>query len=142
MYLADTGFWVALLWRRDPWHARARQAYERFNDDGLISTWPVITETCYLLGKFLGEEAKAAFLERVGEQSVLVHAFGIEDAQRMADLIRRYADLPMDLADASLVLLAEHLGHGRILSTDMRDFEAYRWKNHAPFENLLMAEAP
>jgi len=49
-----------------------------------------------------------------------------------------YADLPMDLADASLVILAEHLGHGRILSTDARDFGAYRWKQHEPFENLLL----
>jgi len=46
--------------------------------------------------------------------------------------------LPMDLADASLVILAEHLGHGRILSTDQRDFRTYRWKQHRPFENLLI----
>jgi hypothetical protein len=46
-------------------------------------------------------------------------------------------DLPMDFADASLVLLAEHLGHGRILSTDRRDFHTYRWKNTQPFSNLL-----
>ena len=52
-------------------------------------------------------------------------------------LMRDYADLPMDLADASLVILAERLGHGRILSTDRRDFRTYRWKNHHPFENLL-----
>jgi predicted nucleic acid-binding protein len=52
-------------------------------------------------------------------------------------LMRRYARLPMDLADASLVLLAEHLGHGRIVSTDQRDFGAYRWKSRKPFENLL-----
>jgi predicted nucleic acid-binding protein len=43
----------------------------------------------------------------------------------------------MDLADASLVLLAEHLGHGRILSTDERDFRSYRWKQRRPFHNLL-----
>jgi hypothetical protein len=49
-----------------------------------------------------------------------------------------YADLPMDLADASLVILAEHLGHGRILSTDKRDFHTYRWKNrhHATWTSL------
>ena len=41
---------------------------------------------------------------------------------------------------ASLVLLAEELGHGRILSADQRDFGAYRWKNHYPFENLLLGE--
>jgi predicted nucleic acid-binding protein len=43
----------------------------------------------------------------------------------------------LDLADASLVILAEHLGHGRILSTDQRDFRSYRWKNRHPFTNLL-----
>ncbi|NNJ83888.1 MAG: VapC toxin family PIN domain ribonuclease, partial [Gammaproteobacteria bacterium] len=51
---------------------------------------------------------------------------------------RQYESLPMDFADASLVILAEHLGHGRIVSTDRRDFDAYRWKNHHPFRNLLM----
>ena len=49
----------------------------------------------------------------------------------------QYANLPMDFADASLVILAEHLGHGRIVSTDKRDFGAYRWKNREPFQNLL-----
>jgi len=52
--------------------------------------------------------------------------------------MNKYADLPMDLADASLVILAEHLGHGRILSTDKRDFHTYRWKHNKPFENLLI----
>jgi predicted nucleic acid-binding protein len=49
----------------------------------------------------------------------------------------KYRDLPMDLADASLVILAEELGHGRILSTDTRDYRTYRWKNRKPFQNLL-----
>jgi hypothetical protein len=57
---------------------------------------------------------------------------------RIVELMRRYANLPMDLADASLVVLAEELGHGRILSTDKRDFATYRWKQHKPFENLLI----
>jgi hypothetical protein len=52
--------------------------------------------------------------------------------------MKTYANLPMDLADASLVLLAEELGHGRILSTDRRDFTAYRWKSRKPFENMLL----
>jgi len=50
-----------------------------------------------------------------------------------------YAALPMDLADASLVVLAEETGSGRILSTDERDFRTYRWKNRRPFCNLLLA---
>lgn len=55
--------------------------------------------------------------------------------------MKSYVDLPMDLADASMVLLAEALGHGRILSADQRNFNCYRWKNHQPFENLLLPEA-
>lgn len=51
---------------------------------------------------------------------------------------KKYANLPMDLADASLVILAEHLGHGRILSSDVRDFNVYRWKDNKPFENLFL----
>ncbi len=54
-----------------------------------------------------------------------------------APLMRKYAKLPMDLADGTLVMLAEHLGHGHILSTDERDFSTYRWKNRQPFHNLL-----
>jgi predicted nucleic acid-binding protein len=46
--------------------------------------------------------------------------------------------MPMDFADASLVVLAEHLGHGKIVSTDRRDFGAFRWKNRHPFDNLLL----
>lgn len=52
-------------------------------------------------------------------------------------LMRHDANLSMDLANSSLVLLAEHLGHGRILSTDERELRAYRWKRHRPFDNLL-----
>ncbi len=53
--------------------------------------------------------------------------------------MEKYKDLPMDLADASLVVCAEELGDGRILSTDTRDFGAYRWKQRKPFKNLLKA---
>lgn len=51
--------------------------------------------------------------------------------------MEKYRDLPMDLADASLVIAAEELGSGRILSTDERDFHAHRWKQRRPFRNLL-----
>ena len=66
-----------------------------------------------------------------------IFALGESELPRMAILMRQYENLPMDFADASLVILAEHLGHGRIVSTDQRDFLTYRWKNHHPFQNLL-----
>jgi uncharacterized protein len=57
---------------------------------------------------------------------------------RIQSLMDKYGDLPMDLADASLVILAEEAGHGDILSTDQRDFRTYRWKNRRSFKNLLL----
>ncbi|BBL76072.1 hypothetical protein MishRS11D_31700 [Methylomagnum ishizawai] len=78
-----------------------------------------------------------AWLETLETSGVRVFQPDFVHLKRMIELMRRYADLPMDFADASLVVLAEHLGHGRIVSTDRRDFHAYRWKNHHPFINLL-----
>ena len=66
---------------------------------------------------------------------------GADHLPRLTELMGQYADLPTDLADASLVLLAEELGEGRIVSTDERDFHAYRWNSQHPFSNLLLAPA-
>jgi hypothetical protein len=49
----------------------------------------------------------------------------------------KYAELPMDLADASLVVLAEEMNENRILTTDFRDFSVYRWDNNQAFQILL-----
>jgi len=65
-------------------------------------------------------------------------SLGDEHMPRIRELMAQYQDLPMDLADASPVLLAEHLGEGRIISTDQRDFHTYRWKNQHPFNKLLL----
>lgn len=51
--------------------------------------------------------------------------------------MEKYRDLPMDLADASLVICAEEIDDGRILSTDQRDVGAYRFERRKPFRNLL-----
>jgi uncharacterized protein len=59
----------------------------------------------------------------------------------MIELIKCYADSPMDMADASLVVLAEELGHGRILTVDFTDFYTYRWRNKNPFELLIQQQS-
>jgi len=134
--LADTGFFYALLDRDDEWHVRCRDAASQLTE-GLITTWPVLAEAVHLIGRWVGSEPAIALMAEVGSGEVAVWDLTPEARGRIAALMRRYADLPMDLADASLVLLAEHLGHGRILTTDTRDFRAYRWKTRHPFESLL-----
>lgn len=78
-------------------------------------------------------------MNALNAQGVGVFTMTSAHLPRIATLMDQYRDLPMDLADASLVLLAEELGEGRIVSTDERDFHAYRWKNQHPFSNLLLA---
>jgi uncharacterized protein len=135
--LADTGFWLALANRRDRYHEAAKGALASL-DDRLISTWPVLTETCHLLATHLGPDAAIRFVRSAREGAFDIFALEPSHLPRIEALMVKYRDLPMDLADASLVVLAEHLGSGRILSTDQRDFRTYRWKNRKPFRNLLI----
>lgn len=137
MVIADTGFWLALLNLGDRHHESAQAARKRI-DEGLVTTWPVVTETCHLLMRHLGGASQRAFMQAWLDGGFTIRALGLEDGPRLVRLMRDYADLPMDLADASLVVLAEHLGDGRILSTDERDFQTYRWKSRKPFQNLLL----
>ena len=139
MVIADAGFWLALLNRNDAHHEAARTARGRL-DEGLVTTWPVVTETCHLVLRHLGAAAQRSFMQAWVDGGFIIHDLGADDGPRLLRLMKDYADLPMDLADASLVVLAEHLGDGRILSTDERDFRTYRWKNRKPFTNLLLVD--
>ena len=136
MILADTGFWVALANRRDQHHAAATAALDRVREP-LVTTWPVMTETCHLLAARLGVDSELSFVQSASAGAFELFALEPRHLPRAHALMNKYRTLPMDLADASLVILAEELGTGRILSTDRRDFKTYRWKNRKPFRNLL-----
>jgi predicted nucleic acid-binding protein len=136
MVIADTGVWLALANRNDRFHHAAVEAVSGMQEE-LITTWPVVTETCHLLSTRLGAIALEQFLGALQGGAAHIFSLQADHLPRILQLVRKYRQLPMDLADASLVLLAEELGSGRILSTDRRDFRAYRWKNRKPFKNLL-----
>lgn len=137
MVIADTGYWVALLSREDKNHALAQAASLRFEDEGFITTHAVIAEACHMLAQWSRPERAYGFLEILAENEVEIFEIANDALLPMARLMRKYKNLPMDYADATLILLAEELKHGRILTTDRRDFGTYRWKNHYPFESLL-----
>ena len=138
MIATDSGFLYALVDRRDAWHQRA-VAQAGTVAEGWITTWPVLAEVCHLFHRRLAPRQASELMADVADGLLMVWDLPQERHHRIPALMLQYANLPMDLADASLVLLAEHLGHGRILSTDERDFESYRWKRHQPFDNLLAA---
>ena len=136
MALADTGYWLALANRRDRWHTRAVSATKHLVEP-LIVTWPVLTETCHLMLARLGIQAELQFMRQVAGAAD-IHEIRADRLPEIRALMEQYRDLPMDLADASLVLAANDLRNGRILSTDQRDFRTYRWKERQPFHNLLV----
>ncbi len=136
--IIDTGFLVAILSRRDRYHKDALQCRSKVEKRPWISTWPVLTETSYLLSNHSRSSGELEVFSLVEKGALGLFDLRQDHVPRIKALMTRYRDLPMDLADASLVILAEELDNGDILSTDRRDFGAYRFKNHKPFRNLLL----
>ena len=140
MIIADSGFWFGLLDKRDRYHSACRSFINQC-DEPLITTFPVLTEALHLLMSRGHAKQGITLLDTLNrlQAANLFCIFPLtgEHLTQVRKLMQQYIDLPMDLADASLVLLAEHLEYGRIVSTDQRDFYTYRWKNRRPFINLL-----
>ncbi len=138
--IIDTGYLVALFSKKDRFHKAALALRPQIEDKAWVTTWPVITETCHLL-QSLQTNLTPSLLTLCERKILNLFELRLEHFSRIKSLMAKYEELPMDLADASLVILAEELGHGDIVSTDCRDFKTYRFKNHSPFRNLLMLTA-
>jgi len=121
--VADTGPLVALFDPRDPDHRGARRVLESIREP-LVSTVAVLTEAFHLLGPASrGSRGLRSFIEAGG---LGVWHFSASTLGRAFELMDRYADHPMDLADASLVVAAESLKTTRVFTLDRGDFSSYR----------------
>ena len=121
--LVDTGPLVALLDRSDPYHLTCQETLSSL-DDSLVTVWPVVTEAMYMLRAYW--RAQDALWEMLDTGAVEIMPLGIEELPRMRELMRKYRDQPMDLADAALVRVAERERLRRIFTLDRRDFQIYR----------------
>jgi predicted nucleic acid-binding protein len=132
MILVDSGPLVAILNRNEAHHGRCSAALAGLTGP-MMSTWPVLTETM----SFLGDRAGWIAIDRLwtmilrGELQVVPIEKGW--FPRLRALMEKYRDVPMDLADASLVVLAERLKQRRIFTVD-GDFRIYRVGKGHPFE--------
>jgi len=131
--LLDTGCIVALLDRSEENHDQCCKAVASLALP-LFTVEAVIAESCYLLRHVRG--AGEAVVENVVRGAFQIPLSLSEQASRIIKLMKKYTDIGMDLADACLVDLAEHLQTGRILTLD-HDFNVYRWARKRPFELLL-----
>jgi predicted nucleic acid-binding protein len=128
--LVDSGALIALANRRET----ANQAVNRVLGDffgELVTTWPAVTEACHMIPDHLAP----VLLAWLGGSRWRV--LGMDGAAlRLSDLMRKYADRPMQIADASMIWAAEHTGLHQIITLDRADFEIYRTKTGKQLEIL------
>ena len=131
--LLDTGVIVALFDRSERYHARCVHALESL-EQPLVTCEAVIAESCYLLRTIQG--AAETVLANV-EQGIFQIPLQLANAASdIRTILRKYRDVPADLADACLIHLADVLNTGEILTLDS-DFSRYRWRRNRPFEMLI-----
>jgi len=134
-WLLDTGPLVAALDVSDPAHHRVRETLTSFRGR-FVTTGAVLTEAFYLLRYArAGPEQLVEFLENTG--TTVLEIFTVESLRQITQLMRKYADQPMDFADASLVLIADEKGHDEILTLDERGFRTYRFRSNQRFTLVL-----
>lgn len=131
--LLDAGAIVALLDRRESFHQAASNLVGLL-DVPLVTCEPVIAESCHLLRHIPG--AAEAVLENVSEGLFEIPFQLARETRGVLQILRKYSDRQIDLADACLILLAEEFGTGEILTLD-RDFVVYRWGRNKPFQLLI-----
>lgn len=131
MILTDAGPLVALIHAGDRQHEACSGAFRRLREP-LVTVWPAFTEAIYLLSfSWRAQDALWGWIDR-GALSFL--QLDESDTPRMRSLMSQYKDLPMDLADAALVRVAERESIHRIFTLDRRDFSVYRPEGIGSFE--------
>jgi len=131
--LIDAGPLVALLDRSDGHHEEIVELTRNVKDP-LVSVWPVIVEAMYLLS--FSWKAQKALWEILETGTVHLLPLGEEDIPSLKSLMEKYQDLPMDMADAALVRVAEREGIRRVMTLDQKDFRVYRLARKGHFTLL------
>jgi predicted nucleic acid-binding protein len=125
MILIDAGVIIGVIDQADPHHTRCIVAVEAIADQSLITTWPCIAEAMHLLYRVGGYRYQRELWEMWEDGSIAIHEFSEANIRTAAMLMAKYSDVPMDLADATLVAVAEETGIKKILTLDSH-FRIYR----------------
>jgi uncharacterized protein len=132
MTLCDAGPLIAIIDGDEPDHDECLAALGEIALP-LVTTWPAFTEAMYLLGQAGGITGQRALWRLVHTGRLIVADLSTRAVERSAQLVEKYADRPMDLADATLVALAEEQGHRKVFSLDS-DFRIYRISGRRHFD--------
>ena len=119
----DTGPWVALIDRSEGMHAECVSWFRKF-DGEIYSSEAVLTEVLYLLN--FSNLAQSAAIEFLLEGAITLVPASVESLKTVKELMRKYIDLPMNFADATLVSMAQDLGIYDAVTLDKKHFNIYR----------------
>ena len=131
--LVDAGPLIALFDRDDKYHDKIKKFLEGHKYK-LISTVAVFTEVSHMLD--FNVHSQIDFFEWTLQKGLGLHDITEADIHRVIILTEKYADLPMDFADATLVIAAEKTGLRKIISID-RDFDIYRLPGKERIHNIF-----
>jgi predicted nucleic acid-binding protein len=125
--IADTGFFVASINDKDQYHQWARRVAQDYKPP-FYTCEAVIAEAAYLLNEKLGAKGIAVLMKMIANGSVRLDFSLVQHVERITTLVQRYENVPMDYADACLVVMAEQEKYREhvILTTDDTDFRIYR----------------
>ena len=132
--LVDAGPLIALFDRSDRHHEKVISFLKAFRGQ-LLTTWPVITETLHMLD--FNVEVQIDFMRWMQLSGIKLVELGHGDWVRLIELTEKYADIPMDLADATLIIVSDMLDLKKILTIDS-DFYVYRNIRKEYLQNVLV----
>jgi uncharacterized protein len=124
MTLTDAGPLIALLDADEPDHAKCIRQLQSLSAP-MVTTWPAFTEAMCLVGEALRRRGREALWRVLLRGDLRIVETSASTAHRMERLMSKYRDVPMDLADASLVAVAEERRLTKVFTLD-RDFRIYR----------------
>ena len=131
--LIDAGPLIALFNKNDKYHEKIKKFIKQY--DGLLTTsWPVITEVCHMLD--FNISAQINFLKWIKLGGLKIEDIKSTEIDKIIKLSEKYFDVPMDLADATLVVISERLGIKEIITIDS-DYFIYRTTEREMLRNIL-----
>ena len=133
MILTDTGPLVALIDPNDPYRTVCLETSRTLGTEMMVTTWQCFTEAMHFLGRGGRHRLQDGLWEMRRAGRVGIHSTTESEADRMADLMRQYQDTPMDLADSSLVAVAESRSIRRVFTLD-EEFYIYRLADGSALE--------
>ena len=136
--MVDSGPLIALFNASDRWHAPVVAWLREHQNVRLVTTWAILTEVCALLARRLHNEAALDFLRWTQRGALDVDRPEVNTLANVLAISERFADLPFDLADASVAEAAVRLRISAVVSLDA-DFDVYRDPRGKPLVNLLRA---